>query len=184
MARSTTAPETTESAGNPFIVALIALAILLAVAWLPRLGVGKNPLVGKPAPAFSLEVVHNGEPGAKLGLAALQGHPVIVDFWATWCGPCQMEAPILSRVAERYRDRGLVVLGVNTGDKPGLGAAFAARKQLSYPILFDEGNVAGDLYNVEVLPTMVIIGKDGKVRAVRSGLVDEGTLDSLIGAEL
>jgi cytochrome c biogenesis protein CcmG, thiol:disulfide interchange protein DsbE len=128
--------------------------------------------------------VHNGEPGAQMRLSSLQGKPVLIDFWATWCGPCQLEAPILSRVAERYRDRGLVVLGVNTSDKAGQAAIFATRKGLSYPILFDDKGLANELYGVEALPTMVMIGKDGTVKAVRTGLVDEGAIDAMIGAEL
>lgn len=166
------------------LVALAALGLLLAFALLPKLVMGRHPLVGKAAPDFTLEVVHNGEPGAQMTLSALQGKPVLVDFWATWCGPCQIEAPILSRVAERYRDRGLVVLGVNTSDKPGRATVFATSKQLTYPILFDAQGMANDLYDVKVLPTMVMIGKDGTIKAVRSGLVDEGAVEAMINKEL
>lgn len=173
--------------GSPLAVALIIVGLLLAVAWMPRLGLGlgKHRLVGQPAPDFGLEAVHLPPEGSgKVRLSELQGKPVLLDFWATWCGPCQVEAPILSRVADRYRDRGLVVLGVNTGDRPGLAAPFATRKQLSYPIVFDADHSAADLYDVDVLPTMVLVGKDGKVRAVRVGLVDEASLDSMIGEAL
>lgn len=172
--------------GNPLAVALIILGLLLAVAWFPRLGMGmgKHQLEGQAAPDFGLEVVHNGPASSKIRLSELQGKPVLLDFWATWCGPCQIQAPILNRVAERYKDRGLVVLGVNTGDKPGLATIFAAKKKLTYPILFDASHDAAELYDVSSLPTMVLVGKDGKVRAVRSGLVDESTLDALVGAEL
>ena len=172
-------------APSPFLLAFVAAVVVVLLAFLPRAGIGKtHPLVGKPAPDFTLDVVHNGEPGARMALASLRGRPVVIDFWATWCGPCQLEAPILSRVAERYRDRGLVVLGVNTSDKPGLAAPFAAKKSLRYPIVFDDGGHASDAYAVQSLPTLVIVGKDGTVRAVRSGLVDESALDTLIGSEL
>ncbi len=169
---------------SPFTIALIAAAVLFALAVLPRLGFSKHALVGKPAPAFSLEVVHNGEPGARLSLDALAGKPVLLDFWATWCGPCQVEAPIVSRVAERYKDRGLVVVGVNTNDKPGLAGPFAAKKRLSFPVVFDSQGDVGDSYDVRSLPTLVMVGKDGKVRAVRQGLVDEAALDAMVQAEL
>ena len=169
---------------SPFLIALVAAVVLVLLAVLPRAGFDRHALVGKPAPDFSLEVVHNGEPGAKMQLSSLKGHPVVLDFWATWCGPCQVEAPILSRVAERYKDRGLVVVGVNTSDKPGLASVFATKKQLRYPIVFDNDGEAGHAYAVESLPTLVIVGKDGTVRAVRSGIVDENALDALVGAEL
>ena len=168
---------------SPFLLAIVAAVVLVLIALFPRAGVGKHPLVGKPAPELSLEVVHNGEPGARISLAALRGHPVVLDFWATWCGPCKVEAPILSRVADRYRERGLVVVGVNTSDKPGLAAEFARKKALHYPIVFDDGH-ASESYAVQSLPTLVIVSKDGTVRAVRSGIVDESALDALIGAEL
>ena len=169
---------------SPFLVALVALAVLFVIAFLPRAVAGRHELVGKPAPDFTLDVVHNGEPGARMTLSALQGKPVLLDFWATWCGPCQVEAPILSRVADRYKDRGLVVVGVNTNDRAGLAAGFAAKKKLSYPIVFDEKSSTGDAFHVSSLPTLVLVGKDGTVRAVRTGLVDEGTIDALVGAEL
>ncbi len=169
---------------STFYFALVAALVLAAFALLPRLSIGRHPLMGKAAPAFSLEVVHNGEAGARLDLEKFKGHPVILDFWATWCGPCRVEAPILSRVAERYKDRGLVVVGVNTNDKPGLARAFAADKKLSYPIVFDEGSDVGERYGVSSLPTLVLVGKDGTVRAVKTGIVDEASLEAMISAEL
>ncbi len=169
---------------SPFTIALLAAGVLFLLAVLPRLGFSRHALVGKEAPPFALEVVHNGEPGARLSLEALRGKPVLLDFWATWCGPCQAEAPIVSRVAERYKERGLVVVGVNTNDKPGLAGPFAAKKRLSFPVVFDAGGEVGDTYDVRSLPTLVMVGKDGKVRAVRQGLVDEASLDALVQAEL
>ena len=165
-------------------LAALAAGVLLAVALCPRFSASSNPRVGTPAPAFTLEVVHNGEAGARLDLSSLQGRPVILDFWATWCGPCRMEAPILERVAQRYKDRGLVVVGVNTADAPGRAGPVAAKLGLSYPIVFDAGKDVGDAYGVESLPTLVIVGRDGQVKAVRTGLVDEASLEALIAQSL
>jgi cytochrome c biogenesis protein CcmG, thiol:disulfide interchange protein DsbE len=186
MSDAAPSPAIQEEAPPPvsaFRMALIAFAVLLVVGLLPRLTLGKHHLVGKPAPAFSLSVVHNGEPGSRLSLEAFRGRPVLLDFWATWCGPCRMEAPILSRVAQRYRDRGVVVIGVNTGDKPGLAGRFAEEEKLAYPVVYDDVGIGGD-YGVQSLPTLVMIGRDGRVQAVRTGVVDESGLDALIAGAL
>ena len=171
-------------ATNPWLTAVVALAILLAVAFLPKLTMFADPLVAKQAPDFSFEVIHNGDQGSRLALSDLKGHPVLLDFWASWCGPCQMQAPILERLSQRYKDRGLIVVGVNTNDKPGAGAASAQKKGLSYPIVFDGDGFSRDVYGVTSLPTLVLVGKDGMVKMVRSGLVDEGSLEEAIHSEL
>lgn len=167
----------------PWHYGLVALGVLILLAALPRLALHRNPLIGKPAPDFALDVIHNGEPGAKLQLAKLQGQPVLLAFWATWCGVCRAETPALNRVAERYKDRGLVVVGVDTNDKPGLGAPIAKRLGMVYPIVYDDRDV-DDLYGVEALPTLVVVGRDGQVQAVRVGLTDESALDALVSAVL
>lgn len=177
---TTTSEEATSGGPSMMSMLFVGAAIVLGATLLSRVTVAPNPLVGKDAPDFTLDVVHNGEPGSKLALSAMSGHPVILDFWATWCGPCQVEAPILSRVAERYKDRGLLVVGVDTSDAPGKAGPFAAKKNLAYPIVFDEAGVA-DRYGIHNLPTLVVVDKTGKVRAVRTGITDESALDALVG---
>lgn len=162
---------------------LVALGVLMLLVALPRLTLHRHPLVGKPAPDFALEVIHNGDPGSKLQLAKLQGKPVLLAFWATWCGVCRAEAPTLNRLAERYKDRGLVVVGVDTADRPGLGGPVAQRLGMVYPVVYDDRDV-DDLYGVEALPTLVVVGRDGQVQSVRVGLVDESALDALVSAVL
>jgi len=166
-----------------FRYGIAALAVLVLLVVLPRLALHRHPLVGKPAPDFALDVIHNGEPGSKLQLAKLQGQPVLLAFWATWCGVCRAETPALNRVAERYKERGLVVVGVDTADKPGLGAPVAKRLGMVYPVVYDDRDV-DDLYGVQALPTLVVVGRDGQVQAVRVGLTDESALDALVGAVL
>ena len=167
--------------------AIVVLVLVLGMAFLPRLFAGgalrtsQGPLVGKPAPAFSLPVVANAETGqASVSLESLKGRAVILDFWATWCGPCQAEAPIVNAVANRWKDKGLSVVGVNTSDRAGLGGPWALRHHIGYPIAFDEGNGAADAYGVSAMPTLVVISRTGKVIAVREGLTDADELDSLV----
>jgi len=161
----------------PAIVALVALSVLFGFAILPRL-FPDTALVGHAAPDFSLVVV-TGE-GKTIDLADLRGKVVVLDFWATWCEPCQIVAPILDRVSRKHQGKGLVVVGVNTSDRPGLAPVFAKKKGLSYPIVYDEGDDVAQRYGVSNLPTLVVIDPQGKVVAVRTGLEDEGDIEDLV----
>jgi thiol-disulfide isomerase/thioredoxin len=163
----------------PTIVALVALSALFGFAILPRL-FPDTALVGKAAPDFALEVVTGGAEGDRIHLQELKGQAVVLDFWATWCEPCQIVAPILDRVSRKHLGKGLVVVGVNTSDRPGLAPIFAKKKGLSYPIVFDEGDAIAQAYGVSNLPTLVVIDPQGNVIAVRSGLEDEGTIEDLV----
>lgn len=165
----------------PTVIALLALGLLFGSSFLSRFfPSATDKLLGHPAPDFSLAVVQNGDAGSRMRLSDLRGHAVILDFWASWCGPCQMTAPVLDRMARRDQDKGLVVVGINTSDEPGNGAAFARKKGLSYPIVFDEANQVASEYGVESLPTLVVINKQGDVVAVRSGAEDSAELDRLV----
>ena len=167
--------------------AAIVLGLIFATAVLPRLFAGgvlagtQAPLVGKPAPAFSLPVVANGSTGqSAVALADLKGSAVILDFWATWCGPCRAEAPIVNSVAHRFQDRGLTVVGINTSDRAGLAGPWARAHHIDYPIAFDSDGEAASLYGVTAMPTLVIISRTGQVLAVREGMTDTDELESLV----
>lgn len=167
----------------PATVTLLALSVLVGFALLPRLfPSAQSAFVGKEAPDFALEILHNGEAGGRVSLKELRGQTVLLDFWATWCRPCQIGAPVLDRVYRRLRDKGVVVVGVNTSDPQGreLAAEFAQAKKLSYPIVFDDGDEIAAQYGVTTLPTVVVIDGEGKVVAIRSGLADEAQLEELL----
>ena len=141
--------------------------------------------------SFTASVIANAPDGADaaqptMTLSALRGHPVVLDFWATWCGPCQAEAPIVNGISQRFKDRGLVVIGVNTSDASGrtLAPAFAKRKGLTFPIVFDEDDVIAHKYSVENLPTLIVLNKEGKITAVRRGVTSDTELERLVRSVL
>jgi cytochrome c biogenesis protein CcmG, thiol:disulfide interchange protein DsbE len=146
-------------------------------------------VVGRVAPEFSLSLVANGgalgADGAQLSVSQLRGHPVLLDFWATWCGPCRQQAPIVDRISRRWGDRGLVVVGVNT-DTPDQGdpGEFARAHRLTYPIVRDPSGTASRAYDVDSLPTLVVLSSAGKVVAVRTGVTYDDELDDLISKAL
>jgi peroxiredoxin len=105
----------------------------------------------------------NGRP---VRLADLRGKAVWINFFASWCPPCQSETPILRDVAALYRDRGLVVIGISVRESSAQNvAAYAAKYQLGYPIAADVTGVIYDLYHPPGLPTQIFVGPDGAVRS-------------------
>jgi cytochrome c biogenesis protein CcmG/thiol:disulfide interchange protein DsbE len=176
----------TKAPADRVTLALVVAALVAGVALLPHLLAGtfaatQGPLVGKSAPAFSLPIVANAAPGqSAIALKDLKGSAVVLDFWATWCGPCRAEAPIVNSVANRFRDKGLAVIGINTSDRAGLGGPWALAHHINYPIAFDTGSEAAADYGVTAMPTLVVISRTGTVIAVREGMTDADELESLV----
>jgi thiol-disulfide isomerase/thioredoxin len=146
------------------------------------LGLQYCPALARPAPDFSLPVVaaDGHASGDRMRLADQRGKVVLVDFWATWCRPCQMSTPILLRLAERYRVRGLVLIGVNVDEGEGeMVGPFMRHFNVTYPIVHDDGTAQG-AYSIRALPTAVLIDRQGRIRNVHAGLADESDLASQI----
>jgi cytochrome c biogenesis protein CcmG/thiol:disulfide interchange protein DsbE len=157
----------------------LGVAVLAGFTLLPRLARPFNAMVGKPAPDFMLEAVGPENHGDRVTLSSLRGKAVVLAFWASWCGPCRAEAPSLDRLSRRLADQNVVVLGVNTSDTRPSAQQFAKAARLSYPLVFDADGEVASAYGVSSLPTLVVVDKDGRVAAVRSGLTDEGSLEEL-----
>ncbi len=131
------------------------------------------------APAFVLPDLF--QESMNRSLASYSGRPLILNFWASWCIPCKEEMPALQRASEKYRDEGLVVLGVNQTFVDDLNAArdFVDNLALTFPNVRDDtGNTSEGLYQVLGLPTSVFISPDGKIVHKQIGEMTELQIDT------
>ena len=117
------------------------------------------------APDFTLRSAS----GPNLRLHEQRGQVVLVNFWASWCGPCKAEMPHLNRLYGKYGGSGFTLLGVNIDDDPRHGIATAARWGLQFPVLLDTQKTVVRLYDLGSMPATVLIDRDGRVRYVHRG---------------
>lgn len=136
------------------------------------------PLVGARAPEFSAPSVD----GETFRLIEQQGRPVIVNFWATWCEPCRAEMPLLEDRALEFSDDGLTIVGVDFDEPQEVVRAYRDELGLSLPLLLDDGGEIQRLYRVVAYPTTFFIGRDGLIRAVHLGVLDDAMLDEYLAA--
>ncbi|GAB4358404.1 MAG: TlpA disulfide reductase family protein [Gammaproteobacteria bacterium] len=120
-----------------------------------------------PAPDFALK----SRSGPNVRLSELRGQVVMINFWATWCGPCRQEMPLLESLYKRYRKLGFTLLGVNVEENSRPAERFLKDVPVSFPILYDNRNEVSKLYQVSGMPSTVIIDRDGKVRFAHTGYV-------------
>jgi thiol-disulfide isomerase/thioredoxin len=158
---------------------VLAVAALAAVTVWPRLFPPGGELLRKPAPDLVMPLVANGERGARLQLSDLRGKVVLLDFWASWCGPCATQSAILERVAQAH-PADVVVVGINLDDEPEVAQRYAAGKGLSYPIVTDQQGDAQRAYGVTNLPSLVLVDARGNVVRYLQGLVSQSELERAI----
>jgi peroxiredoxin len=142
-----------------------ALALLFAHAGLAG---AAAPAPNTTAPDFTLR----GADGRNLRLQELHGQVVLVNFWATWCGPCREEMPRLQAVYDKYRASGFVLLGINIDDDPRAALGVAQKLKVSFPVLLDTDKKVSKLYDLSTMPSTVLIDRDGRVRYIHRGYRD------------
>ena len=148
-----------------------------------------SPLNGKPAPDFTLKNLN----GSKVSLSSYKGKAVMINFWATWCGPCKVETPWIVELRAKYAAQGFEVLGVDTegddlaaGDKAGWAKAeaaaskFVSDEKIQYPVLLDGDSISKDYGGLDDLPASFFVDRSGKVVVATVGLTSEGDIEGNI----
>jgi thiol-disulfide isomerase/thioredoxin len=144
-------------------------------------------LNGKAAPNFTLQDLS----GNKVSLASYKGRPLVVDFWATWCGPCQIEIPWFEKLHQQYASQGLEILGVSADDLDKDDPAklftekrdisdFASKMHMNYPVLIDAGSIEDSWGGLDALPATFFIDRNGKVVASTVGLAPRDEIEANI----
>jgi thiol-disulfide isomerase/thioredoxin len=126
---------------------------------------GPHPLQGKPAPAISVDALDGG----KFDLADHQGKVVIIDFWASWCGPCVRGLPVVTEVAKAYADQGVVFYAMNVQEDAATIKPFLKKHKLDVNVALDTDGKVSEAYGVQGIPQTVIIGKDGVISKIHVG---------------
>jgi cytochrome c biogenesis protein CcmG/thiol:disulfide interchange protein DsbE len=147
------------------IVALAAVAVLLLVLIWRLTHEPPRATAGEPAPTFALQRLDRN---AILDLSRLRGHPVVLNFWASWCRPCKAEAATLERTWRQYRKQGLVLVGVDVNDADSDARRFMQAHGITYPVVRDpNGSIAANSYNVADLPMTFFIDRRGRLAATQ-----------------
>lgn len=143
------------------VLRAVCVAAFLAVP----AGAHAEGLVGRPAPDFALRSLGD----ANLRLSEHLGDVIIVNFWATWCGPCRQEMPLLDEIYGKYKLAGLTLLSINIDDTAERAREMARTLKVTYPVLFDERKEVSRAYEVGSMPVTVLIDREGVVRYVSEG---------------
>jgi len=152
---------------------LLLLSIIVLGAAVAGCSSAPSPTPAQPpqenslAPDFRLESLD----GQVVSLSGLRGGPVMLNFWATWCGPCRAEMPYIQEVFEDkdWTDQGLVILAINVGEQPPEVKKFMEDNGLSFPVLLDTDTSVAENYGIRAIPTTLFIDKDGIIKDRKIG---------------
>jgi thiol-disulfide isomerase/thioredoxin len=119
----------------------------------------------QPAPDFTLKSLS----GKNLKLSEFKGNVVMLNFWASWCGPCRKEMPLLNELQKKYEALGFVILGVNVEQELELAKSFLKDTPVDFPVVFDSSNNVSQAYDVIAMPTTILIDRSGNMRYLHKG---------------
>ena len=141
------------------------LILGLTLSIIAATSLASSGLTGQAAPDFALK----SSSGENLRLSEYRGDVVMVNFWATWCGPCRQEMPLLDELYSRYERVGFSLLGVNIDDDSRKAMSMVSELGVSFPVLFDARKEVSKLYEVDAMPVTVLIDREGTIRYVHHG---------------
>ena len=143
------------------ILLLTLSSVLLIVGCSPT----PAPEIGKKAPDFELTNLE----GPPISLSHLRGQPVLLNFWATWCGPCSYEMPFIQEIYDEWSGKGLVVLSIDIGETPSRVRDFIQSGNFSFPVLLDTNQEVALEYNIRGIPATFLIDRDGIIQGIKVG---------------
>jgi thiol-disulfide isomerase/thioredoxin len=179
--------QTANGGGPGGLAVLLTLGVLVGLAMAAVVLISPARSAGLAAPTPVPDLIAPGKPaldfsaftpqGDSVRLSDLRGHPVALNFWATWCGPCEVEMPELERAQARYTSVGLVILAVNAGERAADVQAYMQELGLTFPAVLDPDGAIGSLYEVRVFPTTIWIDSEGIIRAEHLGPLTAEQID-------
>jgi len=140
------------------ILAPLAASLLLT----PALGASST---SGPAPQFTLDA----RGGSKISLSQYKGQVVMLNFWASWCGPCRQEMPLLENIYKKYNKMGFTLIGVNVEPDSKAAEGFLKETPVSFPVIYDKDSTVSKAYDVSGMPSTVIIDRKGNIRVLHRG---------------
>lgn len=145
-------------------IALVMSTVLFALSH-NVFAAAKNSAAASAAPDFTLK----SKTGSNMRLSEQKGNIVLVNFWASWCGPCRAELPEFEKMQQDYEDLGFTVMAVNVDDDSRKADVLLRDIKVSFPVLFDPEGDVSELYDVSAMPTTVVIDRDGNQRLLHKG---------------
>lgn len=165
---------------NKTFVSLLGAAIAAAALFISGCSKAAGSAAGT-APAWTL----NDLEGRAVKSSDFAGKVVVVDFWATWCPPCREEIPAYIALQEKYRDKGLVIVGVSLDQGgPRVVKDFAGKMKINYPLVMGDEAVVDAFGGVEGIPTTFVIGRDGTIVHKKVGYASEAEMEAIIKSAL
>ena len=158
---------------------MVRRSCIAAAALLLSACASHHGLVGSPAPQWTLPTTT----GTKLSMSTFKGQPVYLNFFATWCPPCNDEAPGVNALQKKYAASGLRVIGIDELEDAKRAQSFVRKFGLTYPAVIDDGTLE-DAYAVNGLPVHVFISRDGIIRQIKAGEMNKAQIEQSIRALL